>query len=693
MRRGFVGAGGGDAGGAVEESRGAGVAYDSSAALLRGQLAEAERALRELREGRLHSMHAEGALRTQPKAVKAKDGLGGGMFANIAHPLPPDLTDADYEILASQPDPPPTQLRRLAEAVTLLLESRTIVSLGDHPLPGQMPWRNIQALLRNTWEPREEAIGIAQVLSERPWGTRLAAAVRERLIGGTVPVTRQGVQKADKRCTGLFDFVEAFAGRAGAPSEAALSPEDSLSSSAIAAFRRQESVELSQERLSASVAAQEKEVARLRRLLREAENANSRSPAPSRLRMKPLATRKSWDTQRQQLTELCSEDASTSASSPTSVDTSFEPVVPPQDYQPLGLVGCCKAVQYRLNDTSVPRLQEAVLAAMLSSLTQPRTKAKIRRILEITGFSEQREDPETALWRAEAVREWFVAAGVSEEMLRVTVSSSAGSRGARRVELRLLDNRGGDSSGGSDAAEATEKAAARGRIDPEAIRAHAEKYFSHTASSRALATPAVVVASSTLFEEEKPTSEETFTRDAGIASVAQNFIPKEPNVLTDETSRGQPLPPRPSPKASSELCNAMRRTLGRGVSSSRHNGTKAVAEAPTQPFVAPFAGQVPHLTEVQEDISASPRVTLAEEAVDGLRRLRIVFTSPGLDARDAELEVGTVAVKLASNSGSWAALEVSLPFAVQSTVATHSARFSRKNGTLTLRLDEAPGGP
>lgn len=651
MRRSFVGRSCIDVCGAFEETRGTTAAYDPSAALLRSQLFEAERELRNMRGESLHSRQANIRLQIEAKEVGTKSVVVGEP-RNAVVPLPPDPTHADYEVLASYHDPPPNQLRRLGEALTLLLEARTIVSLGDHPLPGQIPWKNVQALLLNTWEPRETTVGIRRVLAERPWGPRLVVAVHERLLGGQVPVTRHGVQQIDKRCTCLFDFVQAFAQRCKA-AEATLSDEASSSTNVSA-----------QESISSLIVMQEKEVARLRRLLREAENANSRSPAPVRVRMKPLLTR-SWDTPRP-LTE-CLSEASTSASSPTSLDNGFEPS-PSQDYQPMGFVGCCKALQYRLNDTSVPRSQEAVLAAMLSSLGEPRVWEEPRRLLEVIGFSEHREDPETALWRAEAVREWFLVAGVSEDMLRVTVSPSVGSRGSRRVELRLLDNCGGDGAGANDA-EAAAHRIQKARIDPEVIRSRGEEYFARIASNIS-STHTLGLNPSTSFGAVEPiTSSQVLTADEPKI--------KGRNVIIDAKQQHFRYAPRASPKVASDLCRAMRVTLDRATALNRRKrDIETIAKVPLG-------------WQVEGATLATPTVTIASFVDSGQRRLRVEFSVSGLSSRDANLEVGSVTVRLASMSGLWASVEIPLPFAVQPVASTQAARFSRKSGMLTLWLYEA----
>merc|ERR1719265_1398125 len=69
----------------------------------------------------------------------------------IGTSLPTELSGEEaLNAMASHGDPPPAVLHRLAECFMLLIEARPLISLGDHPLPGRVPWRNLQLLLRKS---------------------------------------------------------------------------------------------------------------------------------------------------------------------------------------------------------------------------------------------------------------------------------------------------------------------------------------------------------------------------------------------------------------------------------------------------------------------------------------------------------------------------------------------------------------
>lgn len=84
-----------------------------------------------------------------------------------------------------------------------------------------------------------------------------------------------------------------------------------------------------------------------------------------------------------------------------------------------------------------------------------------------------------------------------------------------------------------------------------------------------------------------------------------------------------------------------------------------------------------------------PTVSVEEVTSDGVsrRQLQVVFAKQGLSAKEVAVEVGERTVRLASLVGAWQDMEVPLPFAVVE--AESDAKFSKKAGTLTLKLRAA----
>jgi len=114
------------------------------------------------------------------------------------------------------------------------------------------------------------------------------------------------------------------------------------------------------------------------------------------------------------------------------------------------------------------------------------------------------------------------------------------------------------------------------------------------------------------------------------------------------------------------------------------------ASAPLRPVyacsvVSARTAEVPTCPTAQR---AQPTAIVEEVQAADHRVVRVVFTMPGRNTADAEVEVGARAVRLASNSDAWSPVQVSLPFFVDSS-SSKGARFSRKAGTLTLLLSEA----
>jgi hypothetical protein len=114
----------------------------------------------------------------------------------------------------------------------------------------------------------------------------------------------------------------------------------------------------------------------------------------------------------------------------------------------------------------------------------------------------------------------------------------------------------------------------------------------------------------------------------------------------------------------------------------KHLGVGVESAAPALASQS-FLGEAPAATSV------APTV-MCEELCDlgAGRRLRVVFSKPGLSAQDTNLEVGADSLRLSSLSASWASVEVPLPFQVLEAGAG-AAKISRKAGTLSVILGEA----
>lgn len=276
----------------------------------------------------------------------------------------------------------------------LILEARELVDLGMHALPGRIPWRNLQVLLRK--RGKEDAGALAAVLAQKPFGERLADHVRQRFT----QVTRDSIEAVDATYCNVFDFVSALL-------------VDSKSGSASVSVKSGKDDKLDEHVfLAAAVGEQEREVARLRRQLREAERSE----------------------------EAARKFAEANAPATCNAKGGY----PEQGQKAAAAPGTSHAhvqsLQYRLNEVEVPEMQEAVLECLLLTALDPREGSRkgAARLLEVIGFSEDREEPEVAKLRAEAVQSWLLDHGVEAENLQVEFSPG-GPRSNRRVDLRLQD--------------------------------------------------------------------------------------------------------------------------------------------------------------------------------------------------------------------------------------------------------------
>jgi len=370
-------------------------------ALLRQQLAEAEA---ELRQRRL--------VRLRMEAGRGSTALVAASAAADAAPTLPVWDGAAVAALASHADPPPEPLHRLAEALALALQAQGLGELGDHALPQRVPWKNLQMLLRKSWDPGETVGSTVGHLRQEPFGPRITRHVSERLLGGSTPVTREQVVGADEQCVPAFDFVMALINAcSSSKQEGATSPSAGTSTEPklpVSSLTRESAVE--------AVSFQELEVARLRRKLKEAER--SEAAALDFAAGNAVAA-----------TDAVCENRSSAANGNITPGEGChsEPVY----------VVSCQTLQYKLTEVTVPPLQEAVLTSMVGLVTEPH--AGCNRYLEVVGCAEVREEPSTAAERAEAVRDWLAANGVPCSQLRVKTEPPGG-RGSRRVELRLFDS-------------------------------------------------------------------------------------------------------------------------------------------------------------------------------------------------------------------------------------------------------------
>ena len=266
---------------------------------------------------------------------------------------------------------------------------------------------------------------IVAALRRQPFGERLAKHVQRILVGDT-PVTREEIVETDTLCGCLYDWVQnlitPLLTRSESPGmKADASPQDE----AVSQDHR--------DRIVAAVSDQEKEVARLRRKLREAERSE------------------------QAAAQFVSENEPAAAKLMDSTETTQSELD-----ENLEVTGH-KSLQYRLEEVNVPAMQEAVLHSLVKTLLEPR--AGQRRRLEIIGHAEDREVSETAKERAEAAEAWLLSYGVPAERLSVQWEAG-GSAICRRTDLRVLEPAGAESAMRQKAAELMKRIfAARSEAD------------------------------------------------------------------------------------------------------------------------------------------------------------------------------------------------------------------------------------
>mmetsp|Transcript_4491 Transcript_4491/g.10484 ORF Transcript_4491/g.10484 Transcript_4491/m.10484 type:complete len:528 (+) Transcript_4491:66-1649(+) len=391
---------------------------------LRSLLLDAEVELRKRRQHRL-----------ELESSKFLSGERSADVANVQLPYDPP-EDLAMKAMAAHHEPPPAVLHRLAVAVMLLLEAPLLVDLGEHPLPWRVPWRNLQVLLRKPCEATSAGTStataayapmasIVAALRRQPFGERLAKHVQRILVGDT-PVTREEIVETDTLCGCLYDWVQnlitPLLTRSESPGmKADASPQDE----AVSQDHR--------DRIVAAVSDQEKEVARLRRKLREAERSE------------------------QAAAQFVSENEPAAAKLMDSTETTQSELD-----ENLEVTGH-KSLQYRLEEVNVPAMQEAVLHSLVKTLLEPR--AGQRRRLEIIGHAEDREVSETAKERAEAAEAWLLSYGVPAERLSVQWEAG-GSAICRRTDLRVLEPAGAESAMRQKAAELMKRIfAARSEAD------------------------------------------------------------------------------------------------------------------------------------------------------------------------------------------------------------------------------------
>ena len=291
-------------------------------------------------------------------------------------------------------------------------------------------------------------VSIVAALRRHPFGQRLAKHVH-RILAGDLPVTREEVLQADKQCVCLYDWVhEMTAPLLNLPDSQSASPDSPTLDAAESQDDRSAAV--------VAVSEQEKEVARLRRKLREAERSEQ-AAADFASENDPAG--------------VPIEASSNRNESPASPEL---PELPEELREELEVTGQ-KSLQYRLEEVSVPATQEAVLRSLVKTLLEPRAGSK--RCLEIVGHAEDREDAEIAKERAEAAKAWLLSCGVPPERLIAVRWEAGGPSICRRTDLRLLEPVGADSAMRQKAAELMKRifAGRAGLVEGEGPNSRAEQ--------------------------------------------------------------------------------------------------------------------------------------------------------------------------------------------------------------------------
>ena len=252
---------------------------------------------------------------------------------------------------------------------------------------------------------------IVGALQKQPFGEGLARHV-QHILANNDPLARQEVLEADRQCVCLYDWVYGLITpllnrplREGAQADVA--------NAADAAEVQEE-----RDRAVVAVAEQEKEVARLRRKLREAVRSEQAGADFAAAHLPTVTASETSDVR----------NGSATGKEPEPIAAKYE-------------VTGQKSLQYRLEEVNVPTMQEAVLHSLVKTLMEPRASSKGH--VEIIGHSEDREAPETAKERAEAAQEWLLDHGVPAERLSLRWEVG-GPAICRRTDLRLLEEPGAD---------------------------------------------------------------------------------------------------------------------------------------------------------------------------------------------------------------------------------------------------------
>mmetsp|Transcript_76858 Transcript_76858/g.148487 ORF Transcript_76858/g.148487 Transcript_76858/m.148487 type:complete len:641 (+) Transcript_76858:72-1994(+) len=613
---------------------------------LRAQLADAERELRRCRKERLD---LEASLREAEQESRVT-------VANLQTP-PPALPKKAVEALASHEEPP-RALHRLAEVLMLVVDGPLLVDLGDHPLPGNIPWRNLQLMLHKSWK-KHDAMACAAALQQQPFGVRLREHARERLLGSSA-VKRELVAVLDDRCAPVLDFLLAL-----------LKPPCSTEESrrlATPATVDMERLALERQRLLEAVDAHEREVASIRKKLQEAKrseenahafaakhapcltaSANNEKSSMARSNVIQAVTPKEGckaSVRQDAAAASGNGDHITRSSSSSSSSSNDGSSRHSETAQANGRQMSCsgypvshataqsrftaarQSIQYRLNEITVPQLQESVLASLASALMEQRGGCD--RSLEISGFSDVREEPEIGWRRAQAVVKFLESRGVPTERLNIVTGTvplgNDGSRefvkqcSTRRVDLVLFD-------GGESADRST--------------RQRASEVFSRILDS-----------------EVAPCPRPHYENDEAEGATRQ--LPQEDKLVGSE-------------RDVTDLVTQ---------SASAANNDSQVADSKGSQDTQDAGNRLPAPAVSIEEVPA------LSEGNCAVRGLRVVFMLPGLNAADTNLDVGQEAVRLTSMSSAWPEVDALLPFLVRPPTE-RAAQFSRKKGTLTLHLTAA----
>jgi len=438
------------------------------------------------------------------------------------------LTGESFQALAAYADFPPAIVHRLAELLVMLFKAPTLVALGQAPLPRHIPWENLQILLHKASETSLVAKDIVAALRQRPFGTRLWQHLHLYLVDGDVSVTRDEVALAAANLLGVFDFVTGLL-------NCSMETEKEHRAEKVVAngVSLDGSSQPGRDQLIEAITRQEKEVARLRRQLREVERSEAAAKEFAATNAPVEAAGEA---------RIGEEAASTAlAQLPKEGNTKPEHVLAPSKEAKQQMlrqseliqpeVTCCRQIQYRLNEVAVPPLQAAVLQSLENLILEPRTEDV--RHLQLVGFAEIREESECAQQRADAVYEWFVARGMPPEVLSIETRPDS-ERGSRRVELRLVGE-SGDSRSVKQRAEALLNRVGIGRSAPVPDQTSGAAVASAAAKSTVLPTsdyPQQRLGAASAEAQQSPTG-----GSAGATSAPPCLVSLEEFPPADSTQR------------------------------------------------------------------------------------------------------------------------------------------------------------